>query len=304
MTTDVPDLLRELASRLASAGRESGAAEAATIASHAAGISRGELAAAATLPDEVAERARAFAARRADTGEPLQYVLGQAVSGALDLAVGPGVFIPRPETELLVDWVLRNLPAPAPAAGESAEKAQVPVVIDLCAGSGTIALELAHARPGIAVHAVELDPDAATWLRRNAAARAAAGDTPIRIAEADATDLDRLLEVFPELDGSASAVVSNPPYIPAAAEAELPAEITAHEPASALYGGPSGNDVIAGIVPVAARLLAPGGICACEHDDATGDSVEALFEAHGGFVDVQRHRDLAGRPRFVTARRG
>lgn len=294
MTTDVRTLLAELAARLTAAGSDSGAAEAATILAHAADLTRSRLAAATAVDDAHAEAARAFAARRAETGEPLQYVLGTAVSGNLDLEVGPGVFIPRPETELLVEWVLGRLPPAAVPGGAS------PVVIDLCAGSGTIALELAHARPDAEVHAVELDPDAASWLRRNAGARRAAGDRGISVHVADATDPALLTE----LDGRAAAVVSNPPYIPAAAEAALPGEITRFEPALALYGGPSGNEVIAGIVPVAARLLAPGGVLACEHDDTTGEQVAELFAGHGGFRDVRRHRDLAGRPRFVTAVRG
>lgn len=292
MTTEYGILQREIARRLCDGAAPAPEAEATLILVHVSGRPRGALAT-ATFSDEQAERARRLADRRATTGEPLQYVLGTAVSGALDLAVGPGVFIPRPETELLVDWALRRLPPPAPQTGAGGRAA--PIVVDLCAGSGTVALEIAHARPDCEVHAVELDPDALMWLQRNAAARVAAGDRPVTIHAGDATSE----QICAGLDGRVAAVVTNPPYIPAGTD--LPAEVVDHEPARALFGGPSGNEVIARLVPRIATLLVPGGFAVCEHDDATGDGVAALFAAHPAFGRVRNHHDLTGRPRFVTA---
>lgn len=288
MTPDAPSILAELTSLLSRGGIESAAAEAATILSQALGTSRAALSF-VDVPADRAQRARTWARRRADTHEPLQYILGTAVSGRLDMAVGPGVFIPRPETELLIDWALRTMPAPCGGADAAS------VVIDLCSGSGTIALEVAHALPGAQVYAVEADTQALGWLQRNAAARAEAGDTPVTVCAADATD-DALLR---ELDGRTSAVLTNPPYVPSGAE--LPAEVADHEPGIALFAGPQGTDVIERLVPVAARLLADGGIFACEHDDSNGAAVTEILGRHGGFGRVNQHRDLADRPRFVTA---
>ncbi|HJE91624.1 MAG TPA: peptide chain release factor N(5)-glutamine methyltransferase [Dietzia timorensis] len=288
MTSDAPSILAELTSLLSEGGIESASAEAATILSQALGTSRASLAF-ADVPAERAKQARSWALRRADTLEPLQYILGTAVSGRLDMAVGPGVFIPRPETELLVDWALRSMPATHDGGDAGL------VVIDLCSGSGTIALEVAHAMPRAQVYAVEADPKALDWLRRNAASRAEAGDTPVTVCDADATDASLLRE----LDGRASAVLSNPPYVPSGAD--LPAEVAEHEPGIALFAGPEGTDVIERLVPVAARLLADGGIFACEHDDSNGAAVTEILGRHGGFGRVNQHRDLAGRPRFVTA---
>lgn len=288
MTTESAALRRELARSLGAGPGDSPAAEATLILAHVTGLDRAALAT-ATLTEHQADRARELAGRRVASGEPLQYLLGTAVSGALDLAVGPGVFIPRPETELLVDWALRTQPPASAGTGGG------PIVVDLCAGSGTLALEIAHARPDCEVHAVELDPDALGWLERNAADRVAAGDRPVTVHAGDATDPG----VLADLDGHVAMVVTNPPYIPAGAD--LPAEVLDHEPARALFGGESGNDVITQLVPRIAALLAPGGATACEHDDSTGDAVAALFAGHPAFGRVRNHHDLTGRPRFVTA---
>lgn len=288
MTSDAASLLAELESLLTRGGVESASAEAATVLAHVLGISRGGLAFASATTTQAAT-ARELVRRRAGSGTPLQYILGTAVSGRLDMAVGPGVFIPRPETELLIDWALRTMPASA------SEGRGTSGVIDLCAGSGTIALEIAHAMPEAQVYAVELDPDALQWLRRNSEARKAAGDRAIEIIAADATDP----ELLRDLDGTVAAVLTNPPYVPESAE--LPAEVADHEPSVALFSGPSGTDTIARLIPVAARLLATGGIFACEHDDSNGAAVAEMLERHGGFGRVNQHKDLAGRPRFVTA---
>lgn len=283
------EVVRSAAAALAAAGIDSARVEAEMICAHVLGVPRSALVGADDVDhDRAAEIDRLVAARARDR-TPVQYLLGRAVSGRLDLAVGPGVFIPRPETELLVADVLAGLPGPGVGAA--------PLVVDLCAGSGTLALEIAHARPDAEVHAVELHDGALGWLRRNAGARAAAGDTPVTVHAADATDPGLL----PALRGRVTAVVSNPPYIPETDD--LPPDVAGHEPATALFGGTDGLAVIHPLVAVAARLLAPGGRLAVEHDDTTGAEVAAVVSGHGGFGTVERHTDLAGRPRFVTATR-
>ena len=285
------EVVRSATRTLQAAGVDSAHVEAQLICAHVLGIDRGRLMIADDLDATAVAEVERIVAARARNRTPLQYLLGRAASGRLDLAVGPGVFIPRPETELLVEWTLAALPAPAPAPGPG------PVVVDLCAGSGTIALEIAHARPDASVHAVELHDAALEWLRRNADERAAAGDTPVEVHHADATDPETLAH----LRGRVAAVVSNPPYIPVTDD--LPAEVLAHEPATALFGGGDGLVVVVPLVDLAAALLAPGGLLAVEHDDTTGDAVAAVVSAEGGFGTVEQHTDLAGRPRFVTARR-
>ncbi|MFN3602532.1 MAG: peptide chain release factor N(5)-glutamine methyltransferase [Dietzia sp.] len=282
-------VVRSAARELQAAGIDSAFVEAQLICAHVLGVDRSALLLSEGLDAAgVAEVGRIVAARTLDR-TPLQYLLGRAVSGRLDLAVGPGVFIPRPETELLVESTLAALPAAGAGAG--------PVVVDLCAGSGTLALEIAHARPDARVHAVELHERALGWLRRNAAERAAAGDTPVEVHEGDATDPDLLTDLLGRVD----AVVSNPPYIPQSGD--LPAEVLGHEPSTALFGGADGLAVITPLVGVASGLLVPGGHLAVEHDDTTGAAVAAVVWAQGRFGNVEQHTDLAGRPRFVTARR-
>ena len=214
---------------------------------------------------------------------PLQHLTGAAAFRHLELAVGPGVFVPRPETEQIAGWVLSQL-------GED------PVVVDLGAGSGAIALSIAQEHPGARVTAVERDAGAIAWTRLNAGARAAAGDTPVTVLAGDMTDPHLLRD----LEGTVDVVVSNPPYVPD--DARLPREVADHDPPLALWGGPDGLDVVRGLLHTAARLLRPGGLLAIEHADVQGGSLPALVRSHGGFTDVADHPDLAGRPRYTTAR--
>jgi release factor glutamine methyltransferase len=171
------------------------------------------------------------------------------------------------------------------------------VVVDLGSGSGALALSIAHERPGSRVTAVERDPGAIEWTRHNAAARGAAGDTPVTVLQGDMTDPALLRD----LDGAVDLVVSNPPYVPDGAT--VPREVADHDPPLALWGGPDGLDVVRGLLGTAARLLRPGGELGIEHADQQGGALPALVRAHGGFTDVEDHPDLAGRPRFTTARR-
>jgi release factor glutamine methyltransferase len=249
------------------------------------GRSRGGLLTVADVADDDADRFAALVAQRADR-VPLQHLTGRAPFRHLELAVGPGVFVPRPETEQLTGWALERI------AGQDG-----PVVVDLGSGSGAIALSIAHEHPGARVTAVERDPGALHWTRHNASLRVGAGDTPIGVVQGDMTD-PALLQ---ELDGRVSVVVSNPPYVPDGAT--VPREVADHDPPLALWGGPDGLDVVRGLLVTAARLLTPGGWLGIEHADQQGSSLPALVRAHGAFTDVADHPDLAGRPRFTTARR-
>ncbi len=215
---------------------------------------------------------------------PLQHLTGRAPFRHLELAVGPGVFVPRPETEQLVEWALARLAGVAE-----------PVVVDLGSGSGAIALSVAHEHRGARVTAVERDPQAIEWTRHNAARRAAAGDPPVSVLAGDMTD-PRLLH---DLDGAVDLVLSNPPYVPDGAR--VPREVADHDPPLALWGGPDGLDVVRGLLRTAARLLRPGGALGIEHADQQGSALPALVRGTGHFADVADHPDLAGRPRFTTA---
>jgi release factor glutamine methyltransferase len=269
--------------RLTDAGVESPRVDAELLLAHALSVPRARLLTLDDVPDDVFARFAELLALRADR-VPLQHLTGRAPFRHLELAVGPGVFVPRPETEQLAGWVLDRL------AGRTA-----PVVVDLGAGSGALALSIAQEHPGARVVAVERDPGAIEWTRHNAAARAAAGDTPVEVLAGDMTDP----ELLRPLDGTVDVVVSNPPYVPDGAR--VPREVADHDPPLALWGGPDGLDVVRGLLVTAARLLRPGGRLGIEHADAQGGSLPALVRAHGGFTDVEDHPDLAGRPRYTTA---
>jgi release factor glutamine methyltransferase len=279
------DLLGDAVRRLADAGVESPRVDAELLLASVLGVTRGRLLTLMTVPDDVAVRFGTLVDQRADR-VPLQHLTGRAAFRYLELAVGPGVFVPRPETEQLTGWALERL------AGTGA-----PVVVDLGSGSGAIALSIAHECPAARVTAVERDPGAIEWTRHNAAARADAGDTAVTVLEGDMTDPLLLAD----LDGTVDVVVSNPPYVPDGAV--VPREVADHDPPLALWGGPDGLDVVRGLLVTAARLLRPGGWLGIEHADQQGSALPALVRAHGAFTDVEDHPDLAGRPRFTTARR-
>lgn len=216
---------------------------------------------------------------------PLQHLTGSAGFHRLELAVGPGAFVPRPETESLVEWGLAAL-AESPR----------PLVVDLCAGTGAIGLALAAAHPGATVYAVERDPYALGWLHHNAVVRHAAGDRPVTVVAGDAVAPG----VLSGLDGRVDLVLANPPYVPTGVP--VPAEVAGHDPYVAVYAGADGLDVIRPLIARARALLRPGGQLGIEHDDTHGEVVPALLAA-AGFAEPADHPDLAGRPRFATARR-
>ncbi|WP_066905074.1 peptide chain release factor N(5)-glutamine methyltransferase [Millisia brevis] len=272
--------------RLAAAGVSSARVDAELLIAHLLGIDRGRLVAVDDpLPTAVAARYAQLVERRASR-VPLQHLTGIAPFYGLDLAVGPGVFIPRPETELLVEAALAVLPTDRPTT-----------VVDLCAGSGAIGLAIAHHRPSAAVHSVEIDPDALGWLRTNRDRRAALGDRPITVHRADVTGPDLLTE----LSGRVDVVVTNPPYVPSGAVLEP--EVRDHDPHRALFADVDGLAVIATMVEPIRRLLVPGGRALIEHDDSHAAGVEALFDARSGFERTEGRTDLAGRDRFVVTRR-
>ena len=260
-------------------------------------------------PDDV-RRLDALVARRADR-EPMQHLVGTAAFRHLDLPVGPGVLVPRPETELLVDHVLAHLRAAVHLRAAPLADARV---VDLCAGGGALALAVAAEAPGagaerLEVTAVEVDERALAWLRRGVAAVAPSVAARVRVVAGDVTDVGLTSPggALADLAGRCRAVVTNPPYLPDDALAALPPEVR-HDPRVALAGGTDGLDVVRAVVARAAVLLAPGGLLVCEHGDDQSDAVRRLVEAvpAGGrraYADVRGHDDLAGRPRLVTARR-
>lgn len=270
---------------LAASGVASPRTDAELLAAHLLGVERTKLMMVPLVDPPVVQALHDLVRRRA-TRVPLQHLTGNASLGTVTLSVGPGVFVPRPETELLLEW------------GESIlEGIDKPVVVDLCTGSGALALAIANARPDAAVHAVEKDLAALSWARRNADQQAEAGDTPIQLYSGDVTDP----MLFMELEGLVDLVLCNPPYVPEGTP--VPPEVRDHDPYDAVFGGRDGLDVVRHVVSCAARLLRPGGGVAIEHDDTHGGSVPALLRARRVLTDVQEHADLAGRPRFATARR-
>ncbi|WP_086007197.1 peptide chain release factor N(5)-glutamine methyltransferase [Nocardia aobensis] len=278
----------DAARTLAAAGVHSPQIDAEFLAAFVLEVERSRLALVPMVTPEQLERFLKLVARRAER-VPLQHLTGAASMGEVDLEVGPGVFVPRPETELIFAWALARL--------EAAGHEHPPIVVDLCTGSGALALAIANARPDAEVHAVEIDPTARQWAQRNAERQAAQGDTPIVLHAGDVTDT----QVLAELNGRVDVVVANPPYIPS--DARLDPEVAEHDPHLALFGGPDGLGVIAPMVATIARLLRSEGVAAVEHDDSHGPQVAELFAGDGRFCDIVEHPDLAGRPRFVAARR-
>jgi release factor glutamine methyltransferase len=259
------------------------------LAAYVLGIRRSELVA---QPDLTAARAAAFQAlidRRANR-EPLQHITGVAHFRHNSVQVGPGVFIPRPETEVVAGAAIE-------AAGTLAATGATPVVVDLYAGSGAIAIAVAHEVRQAVVHAVEGDARAADWLKRNVA-----DHTDGRL-HAHHNDVAGCVDgALRELAGSVDVVVANPPYIPEAATIRDP-EVAEFDPPPALWSGPDGLDAMRVLERVASRLLRPGGAIVAEHADLQGDAAPAIFAAAGRWVDVTDHRDLTDRPRYLTATR-
>lgn len=274
------------AARLADAGIPTPEVDAELLIGHVVDLGRGELAAAIvvgrTLSARDAEHLEDLVARRA-AREPLQHITGTAFFRSLRLAVGPGVFVPRPETELLVQYAideLRALPEPSPIA------------VDLGTGSGAIALSMATEVPQSTVYAVENSVDAFVWARQNAESVGATNATVV---------FDDLAHALSRLDGTVALVVSNPPYVPDAAIPRDP-EVRLHDPAHALYGGADGLDVVRDVSATALRLLRPGGRVLIEHGELQGGAIRDLLVADGWSAPAT-FRDLTQRDRITSATR-
>ncbi|GLJ60504.1 release factor glutamine methyltransferase [Microbacterium barkeri] len=280
----VRSALSEAARILADAGVPAPDVDAELLLAHVRGESRGGVQAAVIRGDALApEHAAAFEAlvERRAARVPLQHITGVAHFRHLDLAVGPGVFVPRPETEMVAQLAIDALRAdPSPE----------PVAVDLGTGSGAIALALATEVPHARVHAVEKSPDAHAWTLRNAER---IGAENLRIVLGD------LADALSELDGTVAVVASNPPYVPDDAIPRDP-EVRLHDPAAALYGGPDGLDVVRVLSRTAARLLRPGGVLVIEHGEWQGAPIRDLLTADG-WRGAATHPDLTMRDRATTA---
>jgi release factor glutamine methyltransferase len=270
--------MAEATQRLAAVGIGAARVDAELLLAALLDVPRGQLLTRDQVPGSVAAEYDAWVTRRV-AREPLQYITGRAPFRNLDLAVGPGVFIPRPETELLVDAVLPELTA-----------RPEPIVIDLCAGSGALGLAIADEVPAARVVAVEQSFAATRWLQRNAA-----GST-VRVVTGDIRDPELLRPLYERAD----VVVSNPPYVPTPTQVEP--EVLA-DPTDAVFAGPDGLDLLPAVITLAALLLRPGGVLAVEHDDTHGSVVPDILTRDGRFAEIADHPDLTGRARFATARR-
>lgn len=273
--TQAERLLAGATESLERAGVPSPRHDAETLLSHVTGVPRMALVQRAK-PDPIQAAAFLELVEARARRLPLQHLIGSAAFRYVDVEVGPGVFVPRPETELLAGWAI-----------DHAKSLMSAVVVELCAGSGAIALSVVHEVPGAQVHAVELDEPAFGWAQRNL----------------DGTGVDLRLgdmaDAFPDLDGSVDIVVANPPYIPLDAWESVAPEARDHDPALALWSGDDGLDAMRVLEQTAWRLLKPGGVVGAEHADAQGESAPDVFTAR--WAEVRDHLDLAERPRYVTA---
>ena len=291
------DVLIDAERRLDRVGVPSPRVDAELLLAHVLEVPRGRLFLSDPVDSTDAMRFEALLVRRA-ARVPLQHLLGEAPFRHLVLEVGRGVFVPRPETEAVAELAI--------AALRSHHEERL--AVDLCTGSGALALALALEVPHSVVHAVELEEAAWSWAVRNVeryAEELAAAGSQVLLHRGDATLAHQ--ESLAALLGRVDVVVSNPPYIPDDAVPRDP-EVRDYDPPRALYGGHDGLDVVRGLAVTAAALLRPGGTLVIEHGDAQGEAagdhgVPAMLREHGAFTDVTDHPDLAGRDRTTTARR-
>jgi len=273
--------LESAVAKFEQAGIESASADAEILLGHILNLSRGELQSKIITDEEFSEveEFEALVSKRAERF-PLQHLTGVAHFRRLTLKVGPGVFVPRPETE-----VVTQIAVDALKASGSPE----PIAVDLATGSGAIALSLAVEVPNAKVFAIELSEDALKYTKQNFAELA----PDAVLVQGD------LADAFPELNGTVDVLVSNPPYIPDEMIPIYP-EVHLHDPSLALYGGSDGLDVVRKVDEAARRLLRPGGSLIIEHADMQGEAVRELLLA-SGWRQVRTHRDLVGRDRATTA---
>lgn len=276
--------IAQAALRLAEAGVGSPRHDAEELAAWVHGVRRGQL---HTVEDKDFDARFWETVSRRENREPLQHITGSAYFRYLELSVGPGVFVPRPETEVMVGWAIDKL-----RALDVAE----PLIVDLCTGSAAIALAIAQEVPRSRVHGVELSEDAFEWATRNVSAIPAGERVTLHLGDATAA--------LYELNGQVDFVISNPPYIPLTEWEYVAPEARDHDPQLALFSGPDGLDLIRDLERTAQRLLVPGGWTAMEHSDKQGGEVQRIFLEDLGWSEAADHRDLTNRPRFVTARKG
>ncbi len=280
------DIRRNAVDLLTRARLHSPEVDADLIVGHVLEVTRGRLHAMVVTGAEATEAqvtAITDALERRAAREPLQHITGVAPFRSLELAVGPGVFVPRPETEFVAQFAIDALIAAA---------APHPIGVDLGTGSGAIALAMATEAPHAVVHAVENSPEAFIWAVRNF--RATGADNAHLVFVDLATAL-------PELDGTVDVVVTNPPYIPLGMIPRDP-EVRRFDPEHALYGGVDGLDVVRSASATARRLLRSGGTVVLEHGEQQGGAISGLLRANG-WRAVDTHRDLLGRDRATTATR-
>jgi release factor glutamine methyltransferase len=287
----VRPLLTQAVSQLRQVGVDSPEQDARQLLAYAAGIELARLPLIDAVEDDQASNFQALIDKRARR-VPLQHLTGLAHFRYLELEVGPGVFVPRPETEVMTGWAIEHL-RPMVYAVARGESRHLPVVVELGTGSGAIAKSIATELTGTRVHAVEMSEEAAAYATRNLA------DTTVELYVCD------MAGALPELNGAVDLVIANPPYIPLDAFESVVPEVRDHDPILALVSGQDGLDAIRAVVAEAARLLRPAGLLCVEHADVQGESVQQILLDYKAFAAVRDHRDLAGRPRFVTGiRRG
>lgn len=278
------DSLRRAAARLAEVGVADPYVDAELLAAFVLGSGRGGVQAGAIRGDRLtaaqASRLDELVARRV-TREPLQHIIGTAPFRHLELRVGPGVFVPRPETEVVAQLAIDALRAAASAS---------PIAVDLGTGSGAIALAMATEVPHARVYAAENSVDAFVWTKENFA--------NVGADNASLAFID-LAHAFGELDGTVSVVASNPPYVPDAAIPRDP-EVRFFDPPAALYGGEDGLDVVRVLSAVGLRLAHPGGMIVIEHGEWQGEAIRGILEADG-WRAASTHPDLTMRDRATTA---
>ena len=275
-------LLSESSSKLKEAGVTSATVDAELLACYCLGASRSELALMVAtnqeFPKDSLELFQSALARRV-ARQPLQHITGTAPFRQLELKVGPGVFTPRPETEEVVSFALEKI-----------SNRVSPLIVDLCSGSGAIAISLATEISGSNVFAVEKSIDAFTYLLDNSES--------FGLPKQNLRNED-LQHSLTELDGSVDLVISNPPYIPNDA-IPIDLEVQLHEPSMSLYGGVDGLDVVRQISIRAMKLLKPAGLLVIEHADTQSRAIAKLLLAEG-WLDIQARADLAGKDRMISA---
>jgi release factor glutamine methyltransferase len=283
----VRPLLHQAATQLREVGVSSAEQEARQLLAYAAGVELARLPLLDAVEDAQAAYFQTLINKRARR-IPLQHLTGRAHFRYLEVEVGPGVFVPRPETEVMTGWAIEQL-RPMVYAVARGESRHLPVVVELGTGSGAVAKSIALELTGTRVHAVELSEEAAAYAGRNLA------DTTVELHVQD------MIGALPELNGSVDLVIANPPYIPLEAFESVVPEVRDYDPPLALFSGDDGLDAIKVVAAEAARLLRPAGLLCVEHADVQGESAQQVLVRHGAFTGVRDHLDLNGRPRYVTA---